>query len=250
MIKLLDEANRWHANIKLDYKIGRCLPFLDLLVMNQNGILSTSVYHKPAAEPYIVPFISDHPRHVFGNVIQTSLARAIRYSSIFETYQSGTAQCQTDIIIQWVSISDDHAKVIVYIDVVLLSYPSSFIEKEFQNFYRKYIQQTPFLPFIPNEKQFILIRTNIKHQPTPQQSTAMISARRADTPNHPTNGKPIQSKETPKGSEKNDDKNASKLIVHYIHERRFHLFKRDMHLIYEHIFERTPAADVKMIVGN
>lgn len=88
LIKLLDEANTWHGNIKLDYKIGRCLPFLDLLVMNQNGILSTSVYHKPAAEPYIVPFISDHPRHVFGNVIQTALARAIRYSSIFETYQS------------------------------------------------------------------------------------------------------------------------------------------------------------------
>jgi len=106
------------------------------------------------------------------------------------------------------------------------------------------------LTFIPNENQFILIRTNIQHQPTPQQSNAMISARRAETPNHPTNGKQIRSKETPKGSEKNDDKNASKLIVHYIHERRFHSIKRDMHLIYQNIFERTPVADVKMIVGN
>lgn len=138
----------------------------------------------------------------------------------------------------------------MYIDVTVFSYPSSFIEKPFRNFYRKYIPQTPFLPFIPNEKQFILIRTNIKQQPTPQQSNAMISARRAETPNHPTNGKPIRSKETPKESEKNHDRNASKLIVHYIHERRFHLFKRDMHLIYEHIFERTPVVDVKMIVGN
>ena len=63
--KLLDEANTWHPNIKLDYKIGKSLPFLDVLLTNNNGILSTSVYHKPAAEPYVIPFISDHPRHVF-----------------------------------------------------------------------------------------------------------------------------------------------------------------------------------------
>ncbi|CAF4343326.1 unnamed protein product, partial [Rotaria sp. Silwood2] len=73
---LLDAANSWHPNIKLEYKIGKSLPFLDVLLINNNGILSTSVYHKPAAEPYVVPFISDHPQHVFVNVIQTSLARA------------------------------------------------------------------------------------------------------------------------------------------------------------------------------
>ena len=87
LIKLLDEANTWHPNIKLDYKIGQCLPFLDVLLVNNNGILSTSTYHKPAAEPYVVPYISDHPRHVFKNVIQTALTRAIRYSSTFEAYQ-------------------------------------------------------------------------------------------------------------------------------------------------------------------
>ena len=55
--------------------------------MNHNGILSTSVYYKPTSEPYVVPFISDHPRHVFGNVIQTALTRAIQYSSTLETYE-------------------------------------------------------------------------------------------------------------------------------------------------------------------
>ncbi|CAF4162449.1 unnamed protein product, partial [Rotaria sordida] len=63
--KLLDDANQWHLNIKLDYKIDKSLPFLDVLLTNNNGILSTSVYHKPAAEPYVTPFLSDHPRHVF-----------------------------------------------------------------------------------------------------------------------------------------------------------------------------------------
>ena len=87
LIHLLDGANTWHPNIKLDYKIGPCLPFLDVLITNENGILSTTVYHKPAAEPYVTPFTSDHPRHTFSNVIQTALTRAIRYSSTFGTYQ-------------------------------------------------------------------------------------------------------------------------------------------------------------------
>jgi len=88
LIKLLDEANAWHPNIKLDYKIGKSLPFLDVLLTNNNGHLSTAVYHKPAAEPYVTPFISDHPRHVFGNIIQTSLTRAVRHSSTYQAFQN------------------------------------------------------------------------------------------------------------------------------------------------------------------
>ena len=84
--KLLNEANQWHSNIRLDYKISQSLPFLDVLLTNKNGIVSTSVYHKPSAEPYVVPFSSDHPRHVFGNIIQTSLTRAVRYSSTFQAF--------------------------------------------------------------------------------------------------------------------------------------------------------------------
>ena len=87
LIQLLEQANKYHPNIKLDYKIGASLPFLDVFLVNHKGILSTSVYHKPTAEPYVVPFISDHPRHVFGNVIQTALNRAIRYSSTFLAYE-------------------------------------------------------------------------------------------------------------------------------------------------------------------
>ncbi|CAF1334061.1 unnamed protein product [Rotaria magnacalcarata] len=44
--KLLDDLNTWHLNIKLDYKIGNSLPFLDVQLTNNNGILSTCVYHK------------------------------------------------------------------------------------------------------------------------------------------------------------------------------------------------------------
>ncbi len=44
------------------------------------------MYHKEAAEPYIVPFKSDHPRHVFVNIIDGALMRAIRYSSTLSAF--------------------------------------------------------------------------------------------------------------------------------------------------------------------
>lgn len=86
--KILDAANNWHPNIKLEYKISRNLPFLDVLLVNENGILCTSVYHKPTAEPYVIPFISDHPRHVFSNIIKNNLNRAARYSSTLSSFHS------------------------------------------------------------------------------------------------------------------------------------------------------------------
>ena len=84
--QVLEQANKFHSNIKLEYHIGRNLPFLDILLHNNNGQISSSVYHKPAAEPAVLSFLSDHPRHTFRNIIQTALMRAIRYSSTFEAF--------------------------------------------------------------------------------------------------------------------------------------------------------------------
>ena len=83
---LLARANRCHPNIKLEAKIGPCVAFLDVLVSNDHGQLASSVYHKPAAEPCVVPFMSDHPRHVFANVVRAALVRAVRYSSTLDTF--------------------------------------------------------------------------------------------------------------------------------------------------------------------
>jgi hypothetical protein len=86
--KLLEKANNFHPNIKLEYHIGKSIPFLDVLINNDNGTLTSSVYHKPSAEPAVVSFLSDHPRHVFRNVIHTALMKAVRYSSTFEAFNN------------------------------------------------------------------------------------------------------------------------------------------------------------------
>jgi hypothetical protein len=83
---MLNEVNQFHPNIKLVRQVGMSVSFLDVHIENKDGILATSVYHKEAAEPYIVPFKSDHPRHIFNNIINGILMRAIRYSSTFHVF--------------------------------------------------------------------------------------------------------------------------------------------------------------------
>ena len=84
--QILDEANHFHPNIEIVRQIGRSVPFLDVMIENKNGLLATSVYHKDAAEPYVAPFESDHSRHIFRNIIDNALLRAIRYSSTLSTF--------------------------------------------------------------------------------------------------------------------------------------------------------------------
>jgi hypothetical protein len=83
---MLNEANKFHPNIKSTHQIGTSLPFLDAFIENKSGILTTSVYHKEVAVPYILSFKSDHPHHVLGDIIETALLRAIRYSSTSDIF--------------------------------------------------------------------------------------------------------------------------------------------------------------------
>jgi hypothetical protein len=83
---MLNEVNQFHSNIQLVRQLGTSISFLDVYIENKNVILATSVFHQEAAEPYIVPFKSDHPRHIFKNGIDGALMRALRYSSTLSAF--------------------------------------------------------------------------------------------------------------------------------------------------------------------
>ena len=83
MLKATTEHN---PDIRLTSTIDHTNSFLDVQIKNIGHDFSTSVYHKEAAEPYVVPFKSDHPRHVFVNIIECALLRAIRYSSTLHEF--------------------------------------------------------------------------------------------------------------------------------------------------------------------
>ena len=84
--KILADANHRHPNIKLTSTIDNPTSFPDVHVKTMGHDLITCVHHKEAAEPYVVPFRPDHPRHVFVNIIECALLRALRYSSTLEEF--------------------------------------------------------------------------------------------------------------------------------------------------------------------
>ena len=74
--KELQKAQNKDINIKIDYKLDLCVDYLDVAVKNENGHLRTSIFHKPSAEPYILPYTSDHPHHMHRNIPYEALMRA------------------------------------------------------------------------------------------------------------------------------------------------------------------------------
>ncbi|CAF3564401.1 unnamed protein product [Rotaria socialis] len=228
--KVLDNANTWHPNIKLEYKIGKSLPFLDILLTNINGTLSTSVYHKPAAEPYVVPFISDHPRHVFENIVQTSLRRAIKYSSTFQLFNDERRYIKSTFLYN--------------------GYPSSFIDKIFRKFFSGYISSRSFLPFLDNEAQFLQMRIALSGQPSRQQSQVEMRIATLTTDNEHLIEELEKKQEATIQEKKKPNKFQNKLIIHYTHEKRFKTRKRDLHRIFQETFANTSILETKLIVGN
>ncbi|CAF5216820.1 unnamed protein product, partial [Rotaria magnacalcarata] len=115
--------------------IGSCVSFLDLLINNKNGILSIFVHYKPAAEPCVVPFVSDHPRHVFSNII-----RVVRYSSILGIFEKERRSFQL---------------------MLLYNGYSSKIDTRFRKLFSNLISQSSVIPFTYNENQLLIMRNNL-----------------------------------------------------------------------------------------
>jgi hypothetical protein len=78
---LLNRAEKKDENIRITRSIGTKLEFLDVFPENDHGQLNTSVFHKPAAEPYILPYASEHSSHMHCNTIKRALFRAVRLCS-------------------------------------------------------------------------------------------------------------------------------------------------------------------------
>ena len=65
-----------------------------------------------------------------------------------------------------------------------------------------------------------------------------------------TNGQQRAPEEIDQKSRATANTTEKKLIVHYTHEKRFDSLKREMHRIYHDVFQNSPVADVKSIVGT
>jgi len=118
ILKEIDETIKTDANIKITTTISQSLQYLDVTIENNNGHLKTSIYHKSAWEPYILPYESDHPRHVHANIIYTALVRAARLCSTVEDFDM--ERLGTEMIL------------------LVNGYPPKFIQQNINSFFVKY----------------------------------------------------------------------------------------------------------------
>ena len=95
----LNRARKKDENIQITVSLGTTIEFLDVLVTNDQGQLKTSVYHKPAAEPYILPYLSEHPRHVHYNTIRGALFRAARLCSHVEAFDAERLRIEMTLLL-------------------------------------------------------------------------------------------------------------------------------------------------------
>ena len=141
---ILDTADQKDRNIRIKYQIQSCVEFLDVVIQNDNGHLTTSVFHKPTAEPYILPYTSDHPRHVHRNIPYASLLRAARICSNVH-----------DFTIERIRID---------MSLLLNDYPPAFISKHVSRFFEQYNAQSVLKQL--NEQDYDKLHQKLLHQPT------------------------------------------------------------------------------------
>ncbi|CAF4117108.1 unnamed protein product [Adineta steineri] len=77
----LEKAQHKDVNIEIECTIASTVNYLDVTITNEEGQLKTTVYHKPTAEPYYLPYRSDHPHKYHRNIPFSALTRAARLCS-------------------------------------------------------------------------------------------------------------------------------------------------------------------------
>ena len=112
--------------------------------MNDDGQLKTAVYHKPAAEPYVLPSQSEHPRHIDVNNPYAAVLRAARICS---------------------DLQDFNAE-LVRMDLTLLwnGYPPHFIDKQFRRLLGPYKEPLTVQPI--DQQTYGTFHRILLNQPT------------------------------------------------------------------------------------
>ena len=112
---VLNKAKTKDINIEIECTIDTSVNYLDVTITNENGHLRTSVYHKPTAEPYILPYTSDHPRHIHRNIPYAALLHAARLCSNVDDFNSERIRIDKSLLLN--------------------HYPPNFITARFRQFF-------------------------------------------------------------------------------------------------------------------
>lgn len=140
----IKRAAQKYVNIKINYFIDSSVNFLDVAIMNDHGQLKMTVYHKPAAEHFVLPYQSEHPRHIHVNIPYAAVLRAARICSDLEDFNAE----------------------LVRIDLTLLlnGYPPHFIDKQFRRLLGPYKEALTVKPI--DQQTYGTFHRKLLNQPT------------------------------------------------------------------------------------
>ena len=154
----LNRAENKDKNIRITRSLGTTIEFLDVLVTNDLGHLKTSVFHKPAAELYVLPYLFEHPSHIHCNTIKGTLLRAILLCSHVEDF--------------------DRERLQIELKLLLNGYPLKFVTKQFIRFFEQHDQliyqsayKTLLAPLSRRQKQYSELISNDNNNSFQQQQS-------------------------------------------------------------------------------
>ncbi|CAF4516883.1 unnamed protein product [Rotaria socialis] len=219
---LLEKEDKKDPNIRINYTIQQSVEFLDVFIENIQGKLKTSVFRKPAAEPYILPYTSDHPRHIHSNTIYTALLRAIRLCSDVDTF--------------------NQERLNIEIVLLLNGHPPKFIKHHFQQFFKKNNVASIYKDLHEETyQQFhkkLLNECQVKDPSSEQQQPQQQQSNKKKTDQKDT-GKPV--------------KKERQLIIHCTYESGpLKTFNRDFLTIWKKHFcyDNSTLSNVHVILGT
>ena len=142
--RVLEVAQQKDINIDIETNMSNSVNYLDVTITNENGQLRTKVYHKPTAEPYYLPYTSDHPHHYHRNIPYSALLRAARLCSHVEDF--------------------NQERLRIEVSLLLSDYPSRMITNEFLRFFQ--VQNGETLPKQLNEEAYRRLHHKVLYQPS------------------------------------------------------------------------------------
>jgi hypothetical protein len=213
---ILNQMENKDENIRITRSVGSTIDFLDVSITNDHGQLKTSVFHKPAAEPYLLPFSSEHPRHTHVNTIKGALLRAIRLCSNVDDF--------------------DHERLQIELKLLLNGYPLKYVTYQFKKFFEQHNAYVLLLEQ-PDEILYQALHKKLLQQ---------LSRREKEYTEFISNGNNTVQKQQP-------PRNQSRITVHFTFESGPMLkFKRDLRLLWQkfYVYSGSPMNNVHLQIGT
>lgn len=135
------------------------------------------------------------------------------------------------------------------------SYPSTYINKEFGNFFDQYNQFESFssiLPMLNEESSFITTHNDLVPKPTPKQSqvalTIALSQIAQIEAEEATKRQQVLRTNQNQGKRQNNRYSKNCLFLHHTYEERLIMFRNDLHNAYGTTFEKSNVNSLQFMV--